>query len=341
MLKLLEQKQNIFIRVPNWVGDMVMAMPFILQVRKALPGIRFIGVGKGIAADIFKCSGTFDAFIAEPGKKNPASIYRHIQKLRNMKGGAALLYTNSLSSALEFFLAGVPVRAGYAKDGRRLFLTHSTPFERKPMDQQYGGLNRLFGLNEKSPELCLFFDEEAILYARKLSRKHGIDDDTRVVGFNPGAGYGATKKWPREYFVQLAHLLMTREPQLRFYVFGGPGEEDDADFICQGIGEAAVNIAGANPGLHNLKAIAGRLSFLLTNDSGLRWYGVALQIPTFVLFGGSDPYLTTCFMEDCHFLRKPPPCAPCKHRVCPKDFSCMKNLLPEIVFQKIITANVL
>lgn len=337
MLSILKNQQYIFIRIPNWVGDAVMSLPYIKGLKEALTEQSFIGVGKSFTADIFRGSQVLSDFIHIPAKKTLAFCYQFRQDLQRFPNSAALLYTHSLSSAFEFFLAGVPIRAGYAKDGRKFLLTHSLNFAALPMQQQYADLNKLFGVTKPAVhyQLGLSVDDEAWLFADHIAQKHGITKTDKIIGLNPGAGYGSVKKWPLDYFVSLAKLIQKKEPQARFYVLGGPNEEKEADFICQGIGQASVNIARENAGLHNLKAIIAGLSILVTNDSGLRWYGLAMKIPTFVLFGGSDPNLTTCFMDNCYFLRQPPPCAPCSYRNCPADFACMRNLLPELVLQRI------
>jgi heptosyltransferase-2 len=82
-----------------------------------------------------------------------------------------------------------------------------------------------------------------------------------------------------------------------------------------------------------MKSVFPELDITVTNDSGLRWYSLSAAVPTFVIFGASDPSLTHCFTENFYELRKPVACSPCKHRICPTDFQCMLGLTPEIVFE--------
>lgn len=320
--------QPIVIRLPNWVGDIAMLTPTLRNLRLAYPNNRFIGVGKAFCKDILSPNQIFNEFIVLPGK----SILKNAKALRTLKGSAGILFTNSLGSALEFFLAGLGPRIGYANDGRSLFLSHALKKPKVAMDLYYANLGSYCGAKPLCNQLEMLTETQSTKFAAQYLSGFHLDGQSDIIGLNPGAGFGETKRWFKEYFVELGKLALKHNPKSRFFVFAGPGEEGLGEFICQGIGKAAIPIWPANPGLNHIRAFVDKLTVMVTNDSGLRWYSLAKNIPTIVLFGSSDPNLTNCFTEHMRPLRVAVPCSPCKHRVCPTQHECMRELTPEHVF---------
>ena len=329
---------NILVRLPNWVGDIVMAIPSLKNLKEAFPKHKIIGTGKPFIKDILKSNQIFDEYIIKPPKSDGTANYlSYIQKLKDLSPASAILFTNSFSSAFDIFLARFPVRFGYKNELREIILTDSVPMPKVPMDELYSNLVQNFSCPIIHKELELPLDEKSIRIFNIVEEKYDIKDDEVILGLNPGAGFGESKKWPPHYFVKLAELLLKKYPKLRFFVFGGPGDEQRADFISNQIGDSAINLSKECLGLHNSKPFFHRMQALITTDSGLRWYGIAMQKPTFVLFGSSDPSLTNCFTDNFYPLRKPVSCSPCKNRICPTDFACMNELTPKTVFENILS----
>jgi len=318
------------------VGDIVMATPSLQNIRIAFPNHKLVITGKPFCRDILQASGLFDEFIPRPSSGEGFLAYQnYIATLAKKSPCAGMLLTNSLSSALDFFLARIPLRLGYQNEGRSIFLTDGLARQSEPMDQYYARLTQALGAAPETRELTLGLDENTERALKVASQKHDFNENDEVIGLNPGAGFGESKKWPKESFVELAKRILQDYPTTKFFVFGGPGDEDRADFISSQIGENAINLSQESPGLHRVKGFIERTSLFITNDSGLRWYSVALKKPTVVLFGPSDPELTHCHLENYYPLRNPVPCSPCKHRICPIGFECMLGLTPEKVMNKI------
>jgi heptosyltransferase II len=325
---------RILIRLPNWVGDIVMAMPSLQNIRTAFPDHELIVTGKPFCRDILEASNLYDQFIPRPALgQGFLTYFRYISQLSQLKPCAGMLLTNSLSSAFDFFLARISLRLGYQNEGRSVFLTDGIPKQSEPMDQYYTRITQCFGASPKTKELILGLDERTRRSVRVAEQKYDFNDEDKFIGLNPGAGYGESKKWPKESFVELAKLILHERPKTRFFVFGGPGDEDRADFISSEIGENAINLSRESPGLHCVKGFIERLDLFITSDSGLRWYSVALKKPTLVLFGPSDPDLTHCHLDNYYPLRNPVSCSPCKFRVCPVGFECMRGLTPQKVME--------
>ena len=113
---------RLLVVVPSWLGDAVMCTPALRIIRELLPGA-FIGalVRPGIdqllgGSSLFD-EAHVDRAMGVMGPKRVAS------KVRGHRYQAAVIFTNSFSSALITRLAGIPRRTGYDRDGRGLLLT--------------------------------------------------------------------------------------------------------------------------------------------------------------------------------------------------------------------------
>ena len=336
MQRLVNQYANIVVRLPNWVGDIVMVTPSLRNLKSTYPDKKFIATGKANCYDILRSNGIFDDYIIKPPRSTGISAYlNYIQKLNYYRNSASVLYTNSFSTAWDFFLARFPVRVGYRNEMRKLVLTHSLNRIKEPMDLYYERLTESFGAKIISRNLEIKLDDSSIKIFGIVEKKYKICPEEILIGLNPGAGFGDSKKWLKKYFVKLAEMILAQYPKVRFFVFGGPGDEDKADYISKEIGESAINLSRESLGLHNIKPFFDRMQLFITSDSGLRWYSVSMHKPTIVLFGSSDPEITQCHLDNFYPIRNKVHCSPCKNRVCPTDFACMIGLTPDKVFDMV------
>ncbi len=117
---------RILVVLPSWVGDAVMATPALGRLRRALPGAFIGGLCRPGIDEVLAGSGLLDEFHVERptgvmGPKKTAA------KVRPRRYDAALLLTNSFSTALVARIAGIPRRVGYDRDGRGMLLTERLP----------------------------------------------------------------------------------------------------------------------------------------------------------------------------------------------------------------------
>ena len=81
-------------------------------------------------------------------------------------------------------------------------------------------------------------------------------------------------------------------------------------------------------------AILSLADLLITNDTGPAHIAAALNRPTLVIFGPTDPRTTRPFSNVAEIIRRPPDCAPCMLRDCPINHRCMTAISPEEVFER-------
>jgi len=162
-----------------------------------------------------------------------------------------------------------------------------------------------------------------------------------MVALAPGAGY-FTKRWPAEYFGQLAVDLIRQKHQVA--VLGGMQDLDLAKQIEQvvesltGWRNQLFNLAG-KLSLLGSAAVVKRCRLLIANDSGLMHVAEAVGTPLVAIFGsttrelGFFPHLKTSRVVENLELS----CRPCSHlgyAQCPRGhFRCMREITPAEVWK--------
>ncbi len=116
--------ENILVRGLNWLGDAVMSTPALIRLRQARPRARITLLSPEKLGGLWARQPFVDQVLTFSSSENPWQIGR---RLRKESFTAGLIFPNSIRSALELWLAGVPERAGAARAGRSLLLTMAVP----------------------------------------------------------------------------------------------------------------------------------------------------------------------------------------------------------------------
>ena len=115
---------KILVRGTNWVGDAVMSVPALRELRRIFPEARISLHTRGWARGIFEDARFVDEIFAfEKTASKIKDPFAQSKALREKNFDLAVLFPNSFESALITKLAGVPRRFGYAKEGRSFLLT--------------------------------------------------------------------------------------------------------------------------------------------------------------------------------------------------------------------------
>ena len=329
---------TLIIRCPNWVGDIVMAIPALDCFRDSFPETKIIGIVKKSAQGILRDGPWFDGFI-DCDDKSWSGFWRMTEQIRGYKADMAVLLSNSVRSALNVWLGGVKNIYGYRRNFRGIFLKGGPEPIRNnyrivpmPTTEYYLGICRWLGLNvPEKIQPRLFIGRQILKRAESLFQKYGIRKNDLVIGLNPGASFGASKCWPPEHFAELAELC-EKELGARILLFSGPGEEPIAQAVLKKSRADIINTHDEGVDLELLKPLVQRCNLLITNDTGPRHYAVALDIPVVVIMGPTDPRYTASNLDHTIVIRKELDCSPCHKKVCPREHQCMTEITAAEVF---------
>jgi heptosyltransferase-2 len=326
---------RLVIRVPNWLGDAVMALPAIGAVRDAFPQAHLALAAIPSIAPIFH-----EATNAR--QDNVLTIANRTREWRTLAAGqyqAILLLPNSFRSALSAQRASIPERWGYASGFRRWLLTRAAPRPRGRTHQSvyYLDLLRALDLPVASDVPRVIVRPETEARADALLTASGVDRRVRCVGFAPGAAYGHAKRWPPARVTELI-VRLTRERGATCVLFGADGDRDAGREIESSLPPdvRAVNLI-ARTDLRLLAGVMARCAAFVSNDSGAMHLASAVGVPVAAIFGPTDERVTAPLdsyrdHRPQDVLTHPVFCRPCMLRDCPIDHRCMKGVTVETVF---------
>ncbi|MEW6599618.1 MAG: glycosyltransferase family 9 protein, partial [Nitrospirota bacterium] len=131
-----KEKLKILIRGVNWIGDAVITIPAVRSIRRAFPDAHISLLVKPWVSEIFRESPDIDEIILyDDSFKGWRGKFKLAKKLREQGFDKAFLLQNAFDAALITWLAGIPERTGYSRDGRGLLLTKAVPVEKAVLQQ--------------------------------------------------------------------------------------------------------------------------------------------------------------------------------------------------------------
>lgn len=322
--------RSLLLRLPNPLGDVVMALPLLAMLRRALPRTRIDACGAEAHAPLLAGQPEIDRFLPLPpaARSGRGALRRQAGVLRGAEADAILILPNSWSSALAAWLARVPRRLGRRGRGRGALLTASLPpiSGPAPMTELYADLAVLLGVPRPSPG--------GLPPARLVAGAPPppFDGPQRWLGVAPGAAFGPSKIYPDEALAA-AVAAVCAERGLRPAWFGAPAERERLDSLAQRaraiLGDAGAVLCGD---LGAAKAAIARCEALLAMDNGARHVAAALGVPQAVIYGPTHPAWSAHGLErmvlvrreelgclGCHRKRCPLPGHPCMNRLAPSE----------------------
>lgn len=340
-----ERIKRLVVRGTNWVGDAVMTIPALRELRRVLPGAHITLATRPWAEGLFRDADFVDdILIYDRPRRAPGAALRQAREWRRRSFDMAVLFQNAFEAALIAAVARVPFRVGYSTDRRRALLTHPLRLpawkgERHEVFYYLNIISELESLlhgaasvNEREPQLLLQVSTARKTEAERLLFENGARAGHPLVALCPGSTNSRAKRWPADRYAALADRLM-EEMQADVILVGARDELEVSQEVTRLMRHEPIVLTGKTD-LSQLAAVLSRADLLITNDTGPAHIAAAVERPVLVIFGPTDPRTTRPFSKTAELIRHPPDCAPCMLRDCPIDHRCMTAITPEEVFAR-------
>ena len=315
--------------LPNWLGDMVMATPFLHSLRSGLEG-ELWAIGQSRAMHLYDGLGLFDRFMPNDNK-DFVSFLDKVSTLRNLKFERGIILPHSFRAALLFFLGAVQRRIGYGLNKRGPLLSEllEEDSELVATTEHYMRILDALGGERlvEAPTLRVTEDEE-----QRFDQNY-TDVGRDHIAFIVGAQYGPSKRWPASHFSGLADMIAARYPGM-IYILPSKDEMEMAQTVFDNVSrKERVQVKLMDVG--DLKVCLSRAVLVVSNDTGPRHIAAALARPTIVILGPMDTKYTEYPNHSTHPIQKDVACAPCNKKKCDTNHECMTGIKPEDVFVKV------
>jgi heptosyltransferase-2 len=333
--------KRILIRGTNWIGDTVMSLAAFRELRSLYPEAHLAAYVKEWVAGVLREQGLVDEIITFG---NRDSGFGDSKRLRSFD--TAVLFQNAFRAALQARMAGIPERIGYNTDGRSILLTRKAVPRIKALNrhQIYYYLDLLYQtglsgtdyLNEPGfhPDISIRPTTYGLRKAGELLMQEGIrDDNTPLIGINPGAYFGPAKRWLTERYGKLADMLTSRY-NAAILVFGSADELPIAQEMAAEMKARPLILTGKTD-LETYIALISLSRVFITNDSGPMHIAASLDVPQVAIFGSTDDSATGPRSPRAQVIHKHVECSPCLLRECPLDMRCFTSIEVEEVMEAV------
>jgi heptosyltransferase II len=325
---------------PNWLGDAVMALPAIADVRRRFPNARLMVAARRSVADLFTMVPGVDqvATLEWTGKlQQRRALRQDSAALEALDADAAILLPNAFSAAWLVKRAGIGERWGYAADFRRALLSRAVSRPRHSLHQAeyYQHLVRQLGIESGPLEPAVLVPDDVIVGARMLLNSRNWKSSRPFVAIAPGAAYGTAKRWLPEHYATLVSNLV--ESGAQCVLVGSRGDVETTNWIQRLVPDTQRRDVLDLTGVTSLSLLVGLMAIakaFVSNDSGAMHLAAAVGTPVTAIFGPTREYETRPLPRAgarAQVLIHDVWCRPCMLRECPIDHRCMKGLSPERV----------
>jgi heptosyltransferase II len=327
----LNQPQNILIRLPNWLGDMVMSTAFVKAVSLQYPNASIDLIAKkgiNFLLDYFPPHNQHFIFNKEE-HKGLSGAYTFGKKIgKQKKYDIFFCLPDSFSSAVMAFATSATKKAGYKKELRSILLTNS--FQKK---------NNLHRVEEYVDLLQQFANTTIKDPAVELITGATSKKNTIIVNINSEA---VSRRLPAAKAISIINSLRKNFTE-EIILVGSPKEKDFVDEVFNALDnkDNITNNAGKT-NLLQLVTLFSSCNVMLTTDSGPAHVANALGTNTIVLFGAGNENNTAPYNKNNRTIIRlgQLPCEPCVSNTC-KPFGipkCLLQLDENIIVQQVITA---
>ncbi|SHM56371.1 lipopolysaccharide heptosyltransferase II [Halanaerobium congolense] len=350
-----------------YLGDLLFAHPFFEGLRELFPEARIDLVANSNFSGIMRANNNIDHVYSYNKNWPTARSYNFAKKLKMNNYQLGINIHGNWRTALLLKLISPAQSIGYGGKGRGIFLdeevekninSHMIEFYLEFLDQlqqsqlleDYFVKNKVTSdntasksshkniepQNSKKAFPTLSVAEDYQQKAELKLKKMGLKLEDEFIVLNTGGSW-KTKRWPEEYFAEIADQLAKKNYMILFV--GGPSDTERVNYICNKIDNQNMiyNLSGKTS-LLELAAVLQRAKLMVSGDTGPVHVAAAVGINTAAIFGPSDEEMYAPRGKGKNILIKNVDlsCRPCGEHECPLDhFKCLRELSPKMVVERL------
>jgi ADP-heptose:LPS heptosyltransferase len=311
----LEPRRILLLRLER-IGDLLMALPAIADVRALAPGAEIDLIVGSWNADLARAIAsvtrvaTLDAawLARDGGGLGLASLMRAAGHWRQARYDLAINFEPDIRSNLLLAASGAAWTAGYRSGGGGALLDVALDHDDRAhtTDNARGLVTTVFGgsPSSKTGRILVVPAESHSRAARLLPAARGP-----LVGVHVSGGR-AIKQWEPDRFAEVARRLIA-SCNATVVLTGSAGDRPLVDRVKHALPAASVIDAAGDLDLLTVAAVLERVDVLITGDTGPMHLAVAVGTPVVAVFGPSEPARYAPRGPHDRVVRVDLPCSPC------------------------------
>ena len=335
-VRFLKKYRKILVVGPSWVGDMVMAQSLFIALKNTHPDCRIDVLAPAWSLSLLERMPEVSKAIVMPLPRGRLGLIERIRLGRSLRPEGyeqAILLPNSWKSALPPFFAKIHIRTGYIGECRWGLLNDARKLDKNLLTmtvQRFVALG--LPADASMPPVC----PAPVLTISKDRQQAVIDKfkltpSAKILALCPGAEYGAAKRWPAQYYAEVARHKIDQGWQV--WLFGSDKDKADAAQINRETSGFCTDFTGRTS-LAEAVDLMSLANTVVSNDSGLMHVAAALDKKIIAIYGSSDPGFTPPLNAKAHVISLSLDCAPCFKRDCPLGHTqCLTGITPDRVFE--------
>ena len=307
---------------PNWIGDAVMALPFIEQLRIKYQKAEIIIFCKKWVSAVYENHSAIDRVISVSGRelRGPISTIRAGLELRAEKLDVFYTLTDSIRSAFIMWLSGSNRRYGYRSQMRSIFLTDVFYSLQSNIHRSNKYLNMLGGEKPDKVLPKIHLSKKEVLWARKKIVDLGLDNPIALLPFSVARSRTVPNFLIKDWI----------DDSKRDYLLFGSGRDiDNAKELISICTNNSIRSVCGKYSIRKSIALISQCDHALAADSGLGHIAASLDIPTISFFGAGMSAMTGPIGLNTAVIDKNVECSPCRKNDCTNiedHLLCLKNI---------------
>ncbi len=304
---------------PNWIGDSVLALPFIKALKTRYPNAKLYIFCKEWVSDIYRNHPDIDDIISVQ-KASLDSFIGTVKcgfKLRKLKLDYFFTLTDSFRSALILRVSGSSKTIGYKSQMRSFLL--SDPRSKSKLiihrSKKYLALLNEFEKLTIKPYLYISPSEEK--WGLKEIKKMGMDKPIGLFPFSVSNKRTISKS---------TIIKWIENSQSDYLVFGSRNDIQMGNNLIDSCQKLSIKSICGKYSLRQSIILISLCKNVLAADSGLGHISAALGVPTISFFGVGSLSVTGPIGKKVRIFEH---CYPCKKELCDnskKEVFCLKKI---------------
>lgn len=343
--------KNILVMRYRFIGDTVLTIPFLRNLRRAEPDAYIAWMVAPGSADVVKGIPYIDEMIywdpvtihadSRGAHRTLSSKIAFIRDLRRRRFDKVYVLKRSFSSAVIAWLGGVPERIGFDTEGRGVLLTTKVPYRHDQHEvENFLDVLKADRVKVEDDFLKIWTSPGEEENASGVLANAGVTPSDRIVAIHPFSAI-TERGWPMENFGKLV-ALFRQDRSLKPLIIGGPVDVEAFYKVRPLFGDSVIDLVG-KCNLRDTIALLKRCSLFVGNDSGIMHLAAAAGNPVVALFGPQSPVKFGPWSKKAKAIYKGMACSPCRQKFfseCEPSShmrpACMEAISVEEVYQESI-----